>query len=103
MGIQETQESLHRAFEMLNNDFTSSEFAFYARQNGISDQLISTGALAIFLHKRAKQTFSKRTWQKKDNKPTTAKNIDFDVEKAIKLLKNNGFKIMKNISEWKEM
>lgn len=62
MGIQETQESLHRAFEMLNN-----------------------------------------TWQKKDNKPTTAKNIDFDVEKAIKLLKNNGFKIMKNISEWKEM
>tara|TARA_R110001592_G_scaffold103236_1_gene290927 strand:- start:308 stop:610 length:303 start_codon:yes stop_codon:yes gene_type:complete len=96
--------NLERTLKSMPQYFSSNEFSRKAQKYGVPMWQIKNGIIAKFLHKYAIQTNSRRTWVKKQEINTEViENIDFSVEKAIKLLKSKGYKIMKPITEYKEL
>lgn len=80
--------------------FTSNEFCMKARQNGLSQSRINSGAVGDFLHENAIQCGTKRTWRKKSE----IKNREFTrIEDAVAFLKSQGYKVLKPINEWLEL
>ena len=97
-------------------DFTSNHFAKEAKKLGLSQHEITNGIIANFLHVNAIQGSNRRRWKKRNGNNQIAlgeigplgNSISEDlktikIEAAIKLLKANGYRVLKPISEWKEV
>jgi len=93
-------EILIKTLHQMGNSFSSNEFSRQARVNGITDFQVASGLLGKFLHKYAYQGNSKRLWYKE--KPNNV-NVNEQVQFAINILKQNGYKILKPVSEYIEI
>jgi len=97
--------------------FTSREFNIKAIANGYPERMLKGKGLAVFIARFAKNDYHRsKRWTKltapeftdlKINKQTeltelTEFNFDLSLEKAVELLKNNGYKVMKPVSDWVE-
>lgn len=85
--------------------FSSFDFAKKARENGIPSKITEQGRGRDFLlnHTSTKQITSK-TWRKKRSEKKQIKEDEkTKISEAIKLLKENGYKILKPINEWIEL
>lgn len=99
-------ENLHlqKALNNMTKHFSSNQFSKEAKKHGITPRQVQDGICAKFLHKNAIQSNTKRTWIKIVEFDTKSKrNIDYDIEYAINLLKSKGYKILKPITEFKEL
>ena len=96
-------EVLKQTLNEMNFVFSSNEFSKQAIKNGLNQEAVKRGIIAVFLHKNAKQMGSKRMWQKKSNKVNVINFNEDEITKSIKLLKSNGYKILKPISDWLEL
>lgn len=103
---QETRQILEKTFEQMSNEFTSHEFSRRARMNGITNErFYAQGCAANYLHTKALQTVSNRSWVKKQtanvhNAENTNERKIFD---AIALLKAHGYKIMQKETKYVEI
>lgn len=90
---------LDKTLSQMENVFSSNEFAKQSIKNGYTKRQIDAGYMLIYLRANANQYGSKRMWIKNH-----APQIKFDpIQDAIELLKNNGYKVMKPVSEWIEL
>lgn len=86
--------------------FSSNQFCDLAKKYGYPEYLIIKGYVAIYLHKHALQLSTKRMWRKKydlfeyNSQPKVESS---NVDEAISLLKSLGYKIMKEVKEFKEI
>lgn len=91
--------------------FTSNYFCKVARKKGVHENIIVNGGIAAFLWQNCDPTTSTgngtrtRTWLKKNQTTLINKVVadDNDIQKAIKLLKDNGYKIMMVKQEFVEV
>ena len=100
------QQRLHAALIKMTHHFKSSQFAAECRLQGISDEFISRGRCANFLHKNAIQSKdSNYEWTKKESHSEDIFHyLGVDkLQDAIKLLKQSGYRVMKQVSEWQEI
>lgn len=93
-------EILEEAFELMPNEFTSRQFSKAATRRGLNKKLTRSGILAVFLHEVALQTYSNKQWIKKLKNQVNENNKITD---AIALLKSNGYKIMKPVTNFEEV
>ena len=98
-----TNPILHKTLSEMNYVFSSNEFSKLARHYGISNHLVHSGALSSFLHKNARQMESRRMWTKINSQTKKSDNHIDNINDAISLLKQNGYKIMKPINDWIEL
>ncbi len=93
---------LIKTLETMPNSFTSNEFCKCARKKGYPKNLVVNGFCLKFLLQHAvRASESKRMWTKMNQKiHTTNEN---EIQQAIALLKSNGYKVMKPISDWAEV
>lgn len=95
---------LQKALLEMSATFSSNEFAEKAKQLGYPDKLIKSGKLGQFLHRTCLQSpDSKRIWYKTQKANT---ELDFEndsLTKAIAIIKANGYRIMKQVTDWKEI
>ena len=94
--------------------FTSREFNSVAITNGYPERMLKGKGLAPLIARFAKNDYYRsKTWTKltapeftdlKTNKQTELIEFNFDLslEKAVELLKNNGYKVMKPVADWVE-
>ena len=98
---------LEKTLNQMPSVFSSNHFSTKAQKNGLSKIQVNAGAISFFLHKNAEQMSTRRMWHKKHfftSSPIVAKeNITDKISDAIKLLKENGYKVMKPINEWIEL
>jgi hypothetical protein len=93
---------LNKTLSEMNFTFSSNEFSKKAKKNGLSQQEINNGAIALFLHRNSVQGETKRMWRKGNG--ITSHNLNPDkITAAINLLKSHGYKILKPISDWVEL
>lgn len=95
------KEILTKTLNEMSYVFSSNEFSKRAKKNGLLQTLINGGALSSFLHNNAIQDGSRRMWRKK-NDLIFEKSKSEQIADAIKLLKSEGFKIMKPVNDWIE-
>jgi len=90
---------LKKTLSEMNFTFSSNEFSKQAKKNGLSQQEINNGAIALFLHRNSVQGETKRMWRKGNS--ITSHNPKTDkITEAINLLKSHGYKILKPVSDW---
>jgi hypothetical protein len=93
---QKNKEILIATFAQMPDFFTSREFTTKLRENKYAEQLIKNGC-SYFLHQNAiQQEGSRRMWKK------NGVRID-KIQEAIDLLKSQGYKVMKQITEYREL
>lgn len=94
---------LDKTLERMNEVFSSNAFSEQAKKFGLTNFEINNGVIATYLHNHCVQLNSKRMWRKKTNKSymSDEKSIEKQITEAIKLLKNNGYRVLK--SEWVEI
>lgn len=86
----------------MSSTFSSNEFSKQAQKNGLSKKEINNGAIALFLHQNAVQLETRRMWRKRSD--LTSDNQKSDrIKEAIDLLKSNGYKILKPVTDWVEI
>lgn len=88
------------AYESMPDFFSSFDFAKKARENGVPAKITEQGHGRDFLlkHTPTRQMTAKTWW-----KNSSEKNKDDEktkISEAIKLLKENGYKILKPVNEW---
>lgn len=89
---------LELALEKMPFVFSSNKYSRKCKQLGYPEELIRGGYLGKFLHEHCTQVNSRRIWQKvKQDKPNN------NIEQAIALLKAEGYKISKQVIDWKEI
>lgn len=92
---------LKQTLDEMTDEFTSNYFCEKLREKGIPLSYTKAGNVSNYLHKTCIQKkYSKRIWLKKHiEKPKIIENkindIDLQISEAIKLLKNNGYRILK--------
>jgi len=89
-------EILEKTLEQMPINFNSNQFAHQARKNGFSQYQINSGLMLTFLHKHCKQGLTRRQWVKKNSN-------SLELNEAIKVIKANGYKVMKQKIEWIEL
>jgi hypothetical protein len=110
---------LEKTIKEMPHCFTSNEFNKRAIQNGYSADAIKRKGLSSFIKRYATNQYPfSKTWVKfyKNNaseiifaKPesiklhTTAEDKGSTIQQAIKLLKNNGYKIMRPTTNYEEV
>lgn len=94
---------LDKTLERMNEVFSSNAFSEQSKKLGLTQFEINNGVIANYLHKHCIQLEKRRMWRKKTNKSyiTDEKPIEKQITEAIKLLKNNGYRVLK--SEWLEI
>ena len=95
-------EILKKTLSEMNFTFSSNEFSKKAQKNGLSKQEVNNGVIALFLHRNAVQGETRRMWRK-HNGLTSDKQKSDKIMEAIDLLKSNGYKILKPVSDWVEL
>lgn len=88
-------ERLIKTLNEMNNTFSSNEFSEKAKKNGVSQYEINNGIIASFLHDNSIQ-LTRRLWEKKDTNHLA-------IIKAIELLKQNGYKVFKSVTDYVEV
>jgi hypothetical protein len=89
-------EILKKTLDEMPIEFNSNQFADKAKRNGLSQYQINSGLMLSFLHNNCKQGMTRRQWSKK--------NTDtIQLSEAIKIVKSNGYKVMKQQIEWIEL
>ena len=100
-------ETLKKTLEQMSSTFSSNEFSKKAKKNGVLRKEINNGVLALFLHRNAIQGDTRRMWTKKnvvaENNVVSKKVSSDKISEAIELLKNNGYRILKPVSDWVEL
>ena len=95
------KEILFKTLNRMNTDFSSNEFISTAKKIGLSKRSVAKGAVANFLHVNAVQGETRRMWTKNNQTNETFKREKSDeIMYAIDLLKSNGYKILKQVSDW---
>jgi len=89
-------EILKKTLDEMPINFNSNQFANQAKKNGFSQYQINSGLMLSFLHNNCKQGLTRRQWIKKNS------NL-FELNEAIRIIKANGYKIMKQKIEWIEL
>ena len=98
------KQILHKTLREMPHIFSSNEFSKQAIKNGLTRREVGNGACASFLHIYAYQCeSSRRMWQKSAEIPKLTDSSIPDIQSAISLLKSNGYRIMKEVSDWVEM
>lgn len=92
--------AFNKTLQEMNNEFTSNEFSLRARENGATEASIVSGRMFNFLLSNTYRD-GKRLWRKK--KAVNFEKDTNDEEKAVALLKSLNYKILKPVSEWKEV
>lgn len=104
-------ESLRFTLNQMPDEFTSNQFSERAKANGVTQREVNNGILSAFLHTFAVQGNTRRTWRKTLNKTIFTKAISSQqqhlcdnkaerIKEAILLLKEEGYKVMRQ--EWRE-
>jgi len=93
---------LKKTLDEMNYSFSSNEFSKKARKNGLSKREVDNGVIALFLHRNAIQGETRRMWRKHNGLKSDKDKSDKIME-AIDLLKSNGYKILKPVSDWIEI
>jgi hypothetical protein len=83
------------------NEFTSNEFTNKLRKNKYDNRWIANHDNVKYLQQHAIQ-LSLRRWKKLDARIDTNVNIN-KIQEAIELLKSQGYKVMKQVSEFREI
>ena len=94
------KEILEKTLNQMDIVFSSNEFSEKAKKNGINQFQINNGIIADFLHKNAIQGDTKRMWEKINFNNYQKSD---EIMTAINLLKSNGYKILKPVSDWIEI
>jgi hypothetical protein len=114
-----TKAIFNLALMCMNESFSSKEFCTKCRELGIEEQQIKNGISNQFLTQYCIRTEPNgRTWMA-INEPTDEEinlfspiskdfqvpstHSSFTIEQAVELLKNNGYKILQPITEFKEL
>jgi hypothetical protein len=92
---------LELALEKMPLVFSSNKYSKKCKQLGYPEELIRGGNLGRFLHEHCIQVNSRRIWQK--GKAAVIQKPNNNVEQAIMLLKAEGYKISKQVIDWKEI
>ncbi len=95
------EQILEAAFAQMPNEFTSNEFTKKLRKNKYDNRWIANHDNVKYLQQHAIQ-LSLRRWKKLDARIDTNVNIN-KIQEAIELLKSQGYKVMKQVSEYKEI
>lgn len=94
--------------------FTSREFNAAAVINGYPERMLKGKGLAPYIARFAKNDYYRsKTWTKltapEVTKPVVYQQTELNecscnlsLEKAVELLKNNGYKVMKPVADWVE-
>jgi hypothetical protein len=100
MELSNTQ-ILEATFAQMPNEFTSNEFTRKLRKNKYDNRLIVSHVNTQYLHQHAIHV-SKRQWKKLDARIDTSVSID-KIQEAIDLIKSQGFRVMKQVTDWQEI
>ena len=92
---------LDATFAQMPNEFTSNDFTKKLRKNKYDNRWIINHDNTRYLHANALQ-LSQRTWKKLDVRNDISVGID-TIGEAIELLKAHGYKVMKQVSEYREI
>jgi hypothetical protein len=95
-------EILKKTLSEMNFSFSSNEFSKRAKKNGLSKMEIANGAIAMFLHRNAVQGETRRMWRKHNGILLETPKTD-QIMEAIALLKSQGYKVLKPVSDWVEL
>jgi len=94
-------EVLFKTLSKMKNNFSSNEFSLTAKKLGLNKRAVANGVVGNFLHVNAVQGDTRRMWTKRNQKIETFKRDKPDeIMYAIDLLKSNGYKILKQVSDW---
>ena len=96
------KEILKKTLEHIPFSFSSNEFCKMAKKNGLTKREVENGVIALFLHRNAVQGETRRMWRK-HNGLTSDKSKSDKIMEAIDLLKKNGYKILKQTTDWIEV
>ena len=105
---------LNKTLIEMREVFSSNEFSYRAKKNGLSVREVAAGVCGHFLHRNAIQLDTRRKWKKKNMEenlhvinrlavPAPEFDIKDEVSGAINLLKNLGYKILKPQTKWDEV
>jgi len=89
-------EELYATLDLMPNEFSSSEFCKKARVFGITTKQVRKAVCSKFLKENAIH-IEKRTYTKNKDQDKT------HVEKCIEYLKSKGYKVLKPVTEYKEL
>jgi hypothetical protein len=95
------EQLLEVTFAQMPNEFTSNEFTNKLRKNRYDNRWIANHDNVKYLQQHAIQ-LSLRRWKKINVRIDTNVNLD-KIQEAIELLKSQGYKVMKQISEYREI
>jgi hypothetical protein len=95
------QQILEITFAQMPNEFTSNEFTNKLRKNKYDNRWIANHDNVKYLQQHAIQ-LSLRRWKKLNVRIDTSVTLD-KIQEAIELLKSQGYKVMKQVSEYKEI
>ncbi len=93
----------------MTNVFTSNQFYIVAEKNGVPKAQLHNGVALYFLkNNKTIKKISKKTWCKNIQNEVFAKeqntdNSEYEVNRAIALLKGKGYKISRPINDWVEV
>jgi hypothetical protein len=83
------------------NEFTSNEFTKKLRKNRYDNRLIANHDNVKYLQQHAIQ-LSLRRWKKLNVRIDTNVNIN-KIQEAIDLIKSQGLRVMKQVTDWQEI
>lgn len=102
-----SKEILDSILQKMPLEFSSNEFTKMAKRYGISQKQIDRGIIANYLKLNAmRNNESRRMYSKKQKSVDLFQEFhsqNTDIQKAIDLLKSNGYKIMKPVNEYVEV
>ena len=100
------EEILFKALDKMKINFSSNEFSVKAQKLGLNKRCIANGVIANFLRKNAVQGETRRMWIKK-NQPNKINTLKLDksdeIMLAIDLIKSEGYRVLKRVSDWIEV
>jgi hypothetical protein len=95
------EQILEVTFAQMPNEFTSNEFTNKLRKNRYDNRWIANHDNVKYLQQHAIQ-LSLRRWKKLDVRIDTSVNIN-KIQEAIDLIKSQGFRVMKKVTDWQEI
>ena len=100
---KETVQMFINVLKKLPSSFSSIQFFSAARKDGVPDSIMRGRAPGIFLKENCGR-LTDRTWIKRLQAPSIFDAATPDaIHEAARLLKANGYRVMKRVDEWAEV
>jgi hypothetical protein len=96
----EVNEILEKTLERMPFSFTSNQFAIKGKKFGLKQIDINSGVISAFLKVKCNRGDTLRSWVKNEKIYVVE---DTNLQSAIKLLKKNGFKVLKQVTQFEEV